>query len=319
MGEAAVEGAADDAQLAAMVQLLHQSIEQGALGLSSSLDEVHTDGDGHMVPSRYAALDEFVALAGALRDHDGTTLEFIPSVGEIPAERMELMADMSLAADRTAELEPARQPVAGRDLRAAARRVRPRGGGGRPRRRALAARRDAAARQQHARRPARVQGRDGARRRHRASRRPRRSRHPPPSRRDRAEGGEPWAHRAGRLRPHRGRRGHVARDRAVRGEDGRRGRGRARHRARRRADRRRAGRAPAAHARAAVARAVVRVERRGLGEAGRDLGRRPRRARRLRRRRPPRPHVPRQLHDPPARPRGARPGPARPRDRRCRR
>ena len=46
-------------------------------------------------------LDEFVALAGALRDHDGTTLEFIPSVGEIPAERMQLMADMAVAADRT--------------------------------------------------------------------------------------------------------------------------------------------------------------------------------------------------------------------------
>ena len=41
-----------------------------------------------------------MALAGALRAHPGTTLEFIPTVGPIPAERMELMADMSLAADR---------------------------------------------------------------------------------------------------------------------------------------------------------------------------------------------------------------------------
>ena len=38
--------------------------------------------------------------AGALRDHAGTMLEFIPAVGEISAERMELMADMSLAANR---------------------------------------------------------------------------------------------------------------------------------------------------------------------------------------------------------------------------
>ena len=44
--------------------------------------------------------DELVALAGAVRDHPGTTLEFIPTVGPIPEERMELMADMSLAADR---------------------------------------------------------------------------------------------------------------------------------------------------------------------------------------------------------------------------
>ena len=36
----------------------------------------------------------------AVRDHAGTTLEFIPAMGEIPDERIELMADMSLAANR---------------------------------------------------------------------------------------------------------------------------------------------------------------------------------------------------------------------------
>jgi len=41
-----------------------------------------------------------VTLAGTLRSHAGTTLEFIPTVGPIPEDRMELMADMSLAADR---------------------------------------------------------------------------------------------------------------------------------------------------------------------------------------------------------------------------
>jgi len=39
-------------------------------------------------------------LAGSLRGHPGTTLEFIPTVGPIPDARMQLMADMSLAADR---------------------------------------------------------------------------------------------------------------------------------------------------------------------------------------------------------------------------
>jgi N-acyl-D-aspartate/D-glutamate deacylase len=52
------------------------------------------------VPSSSAGFDEFVALAGVLRQHPGTTLEFIPSIGPIPAERVDLMADMSLAADR---------------------------------------------------------------------------------------------------------------------------------------------------------------------------------------------------------------------------
>ncbi len=77
-----------------------ESLAGGALGFSSSLGEGHLDGDGRPVPSSSAGLDEFVALAGALRHHPGTTLEFIPSVGPIPDERVQLMADMSLAADR---------------------------------------------------------------------------------------------------------------------------------------------------------------------------------------------------------------------------
>jgi len=100
MGDAATGSPATGPQLAAMVDLLEQSLTGGALGLSSSLGEGHVDGDGAPVPSRSATFDEFVTLAGALRRHPGTTLEFIPTVGPIPDERMELMADMSLAADR---------------------------------------------------------------------------------------------------------------------------------------------------------------------------------------------------------------------------
>ena len=100
MGDAAVGARATDAQIGAMVALAHDAMASGALGLSSSLGEAHTDGDGNPVPSRAATRDELLALAGAVRDHDGTTLEFIPAVGEIDDERMELMADMSLAANR---------------------------------------------------------------------------------------------------------------------------------------------------------------------------------------------------------------------------
>jgi N-acyl-D-aspartate/D-glutamate deacylase len=100
MGDAATQGPATESQVQAMVELLHRSLSEGALGFSSSLGEGHVDGDGNPVPSRGAAFDEFVALAAALRDHAGTTLEFIPTVGPIAPERMELMADMSLAADR---------------------------------------------------------------------------------------------------------------------------------------------------------------------------------------------------------------------------
>ena len=100
MGDEATRAEANPEQLAAMVELVGASLADGALGFSSSLGEGHTDGDGRPVPSRSAAFAEFVALAGALRHHPGTTLEFIPTVGPIPDARMQLMADMSLAADR---------------------------------------------------------------------------------------------------------------------------------------------------------------------------------------------------------------------------
>jgi N-acyl-D-aspartate/D-glutamate deacylase len=100
MGDEATRAEANPEQLAAMVELVGASLDDGALGFSSSLGEGHTDGDGRPVPSRSAGFGEFVALAGALRHHPGTTLEFIPTVGPIPDARMQLMADMSLAADR---------------------------------------------------------------------------------------------------------------------------------------------------------------------------------------------------------------------------
>ena len=100
MGDDATSGPATPAQLAAMVALVEESVAGGALGFSSSSGEGHVDGAGRPVPSRAATDGELVALAGAVRGHAGTTLEFIPTVGPIPRERMTLMADMSLAADR---------------------------------------------------------------------------------------------------------------------------------------------------------------------------------------------------------------------------
>ena len=100
MGDRATRDEATPEQLGALVALVEESLEGGALGLSSSLGEGHQDGDHRPVPSRSASFPEFVALAGALRGHEGTTLEFIPTIGPIPDDRMELMAAMSLAADR---------------------------------------------------------------------------------------------------------------------------------------------------------------------------------------------------------------------------
>jgi N-acyl-D-aspartate/D-glutamate deacylase len=100
MGGAAVGEPSTQRDIAAMVALAHDAMSAGALGVSSSLGEAHTDGDGQPVPSRAASHAELLALARAVRDHEGTTLEFIPAMGEIPDDRIELMTDMSLAANR---------------------------------------------------------------------------------------------------------------------------------------------------------------------------------------------------------------------------
>jgi N-acyl-D-aspartate/D-glutamate deacylase len=100
MGEAAVEQLANDEQLATMTAMLHAAIEAGALGWSGSRDDAHMDGDGHTVPARAAAPEELIAMARVLSEHPGTILEFIPAIGEISRDRMELMAELSLAANR---------------------------------------------------------------------------------------------------------------------------------------------------------------------------------------------------------------------------
>ena len=101
MGVDATRTEATPEQVEAMVDLVGASLAGGALGFSSSLGEGHLDGEGRPVPSSSAAYGEFVALAGAVRGYPGTSLEFIPTVGPISGERMQLMADMSLAADRS--------------------------------------------------------------------------------------------------------------------------------------------------------------------------------------------------------------------------
>lgn len=100
MGEAAVGSAASAAQIDAMVKLLHESIAAGGLGFSSSQAPTHNDGDGKPVPSRWATREEMLALAAAVRHHEGTSLELIPTVGLFTDEHKALMASMSRAADR---------------------------------------------------------------------------------------------------------------------------------------------------------------------------------------------------------------------------
>ncbi len=100
MGDDAVGNAATPEQIAEMGRILAESLAAGGLGFSSSQAKTHNDGDGEPVPSRSAAPDELIALCKVAGEHEGTTLEFIPTVGEFEQEHLELMADMSRAADR---------------------------------------------------------------------------------------------------------------------------------------------------------------------------------------------------------------------------
>ncbi len=94
------EASAD--QIDAMRRLLAASIEAGGLGFSTSRAYTHNDGDGKPVPSRWAGRDEVLALAREVRDHPGTTLEWVSDgcMQGFTDDEIELMIEMSLAARR---------------------------------------------------------------------------------------------------------------------------------------------------------------------------------------------------------------------------
>ncbi len=100
MGERAIGNHADDTELATMTRLLAESLEAGGLGFTSSWATSHNDAQGDPVPSRHASRDEMIALASVCRNYDGTNLEFIPTVGRFEQQHIEILTDMSLAANR---------------------------------------------------------------------------------------------------------------------------------------------------------------------------------------------------------------------------
>ena len=101
MGPAATERQATPAEIDAMLRLLTDGLQAGGIGFSSSWGAVHRDGAGARFPSRHASGDELIALAGACRAVDGTSLEFIPPrIDVFDDAQRDLLAAMSAAAGR---------------------------------------------------------------------------------------------------------------------------------------------------------------------------------------------------------------------------
>jgi N-acyl-D-aspartate/D-glutamate deacylase len=103
MGADAIGNEATPEQLAEMVRLLHEAIEAGGLGFSTTLSSTHSDGDGQPVASRHAGRDEVLALCAAVGEHEGTFLEgaFEGGLDKFSDDEIELVAAMSAAAGRS--------------------------------------------------------------------------------------------------------------------------------------------------------------------------------------------------------------------------
>jgi N-acyl-D-aspartate/D-glutamate deacylase len=102
MGPDAIGNEATPEQIERMVQLLHESLDAGGLGFSTTLSFTHSDGDGQPVGSRWASKEEVLALCAAVRDHEGTTLEYVTDgcMRGFRDDEIDLMAEMTLAARR---------------------------------------------------------------------------------------------------------------------------------------------------------------------------------------------------------------------------
>ncbi|MFD5329228.1 amidohydrolase family protein [Streptomyces sp. NPDC127092] len=102
MGADAVGGQPTAEQLRQMVDLLKQSMDAGAWGLSTTQSSTHSDGDGAPVASRHARPAELIALSRAVGEHEGTQLEAIVAgcLDQFSDAEIDLFVEMSAAAGR---------------------------------------------------------------------------------------------------------------------------------------------------------------------------------------------------------------------------
>ncbi|MEU5042253.1 N-acyl-D-amino-acid deacylase family protein [Streptomyces griseorubiginosus] len=102
MGQDAVGGQPSEEQLGEIVRLLHEAMEAGAWGFSTTQSSTHSDGDGKPVASRHALPAELLALSRAVGEHEGTQIEAIVAgcLDQFSDAEIELFVEMSAAAGR---------------------------------------------------------------------------------------------------------------------------------------------------------------------------------------------------------------------------
>ncbi|EPD56941.1 N-acyl-D-amino-acid deacylase family protein [Streptomyces sp. HGB0020] len=102
MGPDAVGGQPSEEQLAEIVRLLHEAMDAGAWGFSTTQSSTHSDGDGQPVASRHAKPAELLALSRAVGEHEGTQIEAIVAgcLDQFSDAEIELFAEMSATAGR---------------------------------------------------------------------------------------------------------------------------------------------------------------------------------------------------------------------------
>ncbi len=102
MGADANKRAATEEELARLCAELAESLQQGALGLSFDVSDLHSDGNGERVPARAATDEELLTLCAVVGEHPGTTLEgiFVGGDNGFDEREAELVAGLSRAANR---------------------------------------------------------------------------------------------------------------------------------------------------------------------------------------------------------------------------
>lgn len=101
MGDRAVGEAASKEDIAAMKGLLKQALDEGSIGFTSSTSTAHRDHRGQRVPSGWASREELLELASVVEPYEGTFLNLVASVRNLTPEEKELLADFSVAGNRT--------------------------------------------------------------------------------------------------------------------------------------------------------------------------------------------------------------------------